>query len=343
MPEKIFKWKFLADNGNSGTGARWEDIREIWTQKTSLKQNLKPSLQEIWLSSEEDPKIERQSTQVGASRSPLPGGTWNDWEASQGSSEPPDLRLSLSIHHTTLLSRLITSFLRARTMLPNPMFPVPSTWLGLWNKINLGNISVLQAEDKTQNRKWALTGNELSFFKVLKTDIYTQSSITPLLPGHPPTRSQTVAPGMGDTTVESYTPKEDDGSPKTCGSSNPTSREVGPALSYLGGCWGFCIGRLDKERNPAPLPVIKDHLPHSSQVRLSTLKRCRKMSNSNHKAASRFTGTSLSQLSVTTWLPRVIFHTAHTHVPKKKGPQHTSRTQAWSRSQCEFSQTLAHL
>ena len=22
MPEKIFKWKFLADNGNSGTGAR---------------------------------------------------------------------------------------------------------------------------------------------------------------------------------------------------------------------------------------------------------------------------------------------------------------------------------
>ena len=99
--------------------------------------------------------------------------------------------------------------------------------------------------------------------------------------------------------------------------SNPTSREVGPPLSYLGGCWGFCIGRPDKERNSAPLPVIEDHLPHSPQVGLSTLKHCRKMPNSNNQAASHFGGTSLSQLSVTT-LPRFILHTAHTHVSKKK-------------------------
>lgn len=105
--------------------------------------------------------------------------------------------------------------------------------------------------------------------------------------------------------------------------SNPTSREVGPPLSYLGGCWGFCIGRLDKERNPAPLPVIEDHLPHSPQVGLSTLKHCRKMPDSNNQAASRFGGTSLSQLSVTT-LPRFILHTAHTHVPKKKKKVHTT-------------------
>lgn len=108
--------------------------------------------------------------------------------------------------------------------------------------------------------------------------------------------------------------------------SNPTSREVGPPLSYLRGCWGFCIGWLDKERNPAPLPVIEDHLPHSPQVGLSTLKRCRKMPDSNNKAAPRFGGTSLSQLSVTT-LPRFILHTAHTR-PPKKGPHHTPRTQA---------------
>ena len=55
--------------------------------------------------------------------------------------------------------------------------------------------------------------------------------------------------------------------------------EAGPPCSYLGGGRGLSTGRLDKERNPAPLPVIEDHLPHGPQVGLSTLKRHREMPN----------------------------------------------------------------
>lgn len=252
-------------------------------KRLAWKQNLKPLLQETWLSSDKDPRNRQAKCQSWSPEQSTAGGrTWNSREAFQSSPEAPNLRLSLSIHCTTLLSHPTTSFLRARTMFIIPMLPVPGTWLGIMSmkQKHLGN-ACSSSRRKDTKTTGALTFNEPSFLKALKTGIYIHASIIHLLPGHHPTRSQQWHPGMGDTAVESSTLKGKDGGPKTHHTqvSNHASRDRGPPFSYLGGYRGLCIGRLDKERNPAPLPVIEDHLPHSPHVRLSTLKCRRKRPN----------------------------------------------------------------